>query len=127
QHHLGAVAFLGFSLALGVVGCHQPTAKKSPDPSVIRVTPCSLFQGDTQRIAPHLGFMGTACIKVDFQGKELPIKLEYVAWHNGKVQKTHPTSDQSLYGPAEITFSIKEVEQAPRNGLPEGEKQLPGE
>jgi hypothetical protein len=77
----------------------------------VRVTRIELFQGDAARLEPHLDFFATAAVKVDFPGKNQPILIELIAWHNGKKLYVPGPVKSVMNFPAEITFSLKQVGQ----------------
>src|SRR5437868_7112334 len=119
KHCRAAATLLIAGSLLVLIACQaEPTQQKDREPEAtkkkaeqfaVRVVPSQLFQGDTERLAPHLDLDSTVCVKVEFRGKELPFKLQFVVWHNGKVERVQEAHISSLSGPTEITFSLKQV------------------
>lgn len=68
----------------------------------------NLFQGDTVRLEPHLGFAGTACVRLDFKGLELQVKPSLMILRDGKFQDIL-ISQLSMPVSGEFTFSLKEI------------------
>jgi hypothetical protein len=105
-----AVTYLALLVAgLGIVGCWSGlnSPRKDAQETVIRVDPCDLFQGHVARLEPHLHFSATVCAKIEFQGKNLPIRIELLVWHNGEPVKVPGPLNEILRGPSEITFSMR--------------------
>jgi hypothetical protein len=103
---LGLTGWMFLTNTLGIV----PWKTAEPKRDKILVTRTSLLQGDTARLAPHMGFIDTACAKVDFDGKALPVRLELTAWNDGKQVRIFPNAgktDWLLSSPGEITLSLK--------------------
>jgi hypothetical protein len=77
--------------------------------SKLILTPASLFQGELKRLEPHLE-LRTGCVKVDYEGPDLPINLVFEIWKNGKSnmpQRGGTRLRNDFKG--EFSFSIKET------------------
>lgn len=114
-------------LAATSAGCStrpDDPAKAELAADEVEVTPVELFRGDTERIAPHLGFAGWAAVKVDFKGGKLPIHLQVIVRHKGKVVRTQDLHSTKLDKPTEITFTLKEVPNPSADALVRAEAPL---
>ncbi len=90
-------------------GCGQ--AQEQAQKGTTRISPCELFTGEQKRLEPHLALAGSGCVKVDYNGPELPIKVELELWHNG-TSKSGGGPSTSITQPSEVSISVKEVSDA---------------
>ena len=97
--------------SLSVVGCSKATGLKEdsmPPKGIIRISPSSLFEGDTKKLEPHLGLI-SGCVKLKYSGPKKYINTAYEIWEDGKLKKSSDllsTSIDNSYD-GEISVSLK--------------------
>jgi len=103
---LPVAAFLALSSL--TTGCAGQPPQQPPQNGVVRITPCELFTGELKRLEPHLG-LTSGCVKLDYNGPAVPIKLRVEVWKNGKVAGEAGILGTTLSGPGEASISLKEA------------------
>ncbi|WP_434511722.1 hypothetical protein [Desulfitobacterium sp. AusDCA] len=104
--------FLITILALSTVGCSQATTTNEdimPKDGIIRISPSSLFEGDTKKLEPHLGLI-SGCVKVKYSGPKKYMNTIYEIWEEGKLKKSSGLLLGSLLGKnydGEVSISLK--------------------
>lgn len=82
-----------------LIGCASTTTD-APKESTINIKPSHLFQGDLERLQPHLGIIG-GLVEVDFARANSAIHTKYEIWEKGKLIESH----NSFSIPVEEKFS----------------------
>jgi hypothetical protein len=73
-----------------IVGCSKEAKLKEstmPANGIIRISPSTLFEGDTKKLEPHLGLI-SGCVNVKYSGPKKFIQTSYEIWEEGKLKKT---------------------------------------
>lgn len=102
-------------LSVVLAGCSGTKAKGMPSEGTMRITPSSLFEGETKKLEPHLGLIAGA-VKVQYQGSKNMVGSKYEIWESGKLKKS-----ESMLGVGfdkqrftkEFSVSLKEAKGEP--------------
>lgn len=84
--------------SLSIIGCSKATGFKEnnmPANGIIRISPSSLFEGDTKKLEPHLGLI-SGCVKVKYSGPKKYINTAYEIWEYGKMKKSSDPLSTSI-------------------------------
>lgn len=91
-------------ISLLTTGCTQANVNK-----IIHIEPSSLFQGDLERLEPHLGLI-SGLVKVKVNGDDKSIKVKYEIWEKGQLIVSNNAMsmhiDNNFNG--EVSFSLKD-------------------
>ncbi|MBN6189244.1 hypothetical protein JQN58_20545 [Aneurinibacillus sp. BA2021] len=74
-------------MSVFLAGCTGTKAKGLPPEGTMRISPSSLFEGETKKLEPHLGLIAGA-VKVQYQGPKNMVGSKYEIWENGKLKKS---------------------------------------
>jgi hypothetical protein len=91
-----------------VTALKTPVANPGPPQGIVRVSSSDLFSGDLKRLEPHLG-LTSGCVKLEYQGPMVKLKLEPEVWHKGKRERSMGGMGTTLSGPSELSVSLGEA------------------
>lgn len=80
-----------------------------PKNGIIRISPSSLFEGDTKKLEPHLDLI-SGCVKIKYSGPKKYMSTSYEIWEEGKLKKTSALLYGSLIEKnydGEVSISLK--------------------
>jgi hypothetical protein len=100
-------------------GCSSvETSKKTkmPDKGMMRISPSTLFEGDTKKLEPHLGLI-SGCVRLQYSGPKRKITTGYEIWKNGKLvdESLLTTADIKDSYDNDISISLKNVSSDEKN------------
>lgn len=89
------------------VGCSIDTSQI--EENSVHIEPSNLFQGDTERLKPHLGIIG-GLVKVSISGSNKSIFTRYEIWENGELKSSHASFSTPVKNNfnGEVSVSLKD-------------------
>lgn len=117
KHAALAAIFMIFLLVLGIYTNSTSNTVQTAPNDVMEISPSQLFQGDTKKLEPHLGWTAGA-VKIKYGGSKEYLKISYEIWENGALKQRSgamATSIDSMFD-GEVSVSLKELQ-------PEGQTQ----
>lgn len=100
--------YLALVLVFLIAGCTQMNGVSN---NHVKVTPSTLFEGDVQKLGPHLDMI-TGCVRVKYKGNKESLNLKYEIWENGKLKESANITSTSISNnefDGEVSISLKEI------------------
>jgi len=112
------VAFLLVAVFLTACSTVEESTGQAPvlEKNKVLIEPSSLFEGDTKKLEPHLGW-STGAVKVKYQGDKKILNVSCETWEKGKLVQTFGSLGAGIEGSfdGEVSVSLKDDDGAGQN------------